>query len=205
MARTKKRRSAVDEVLGGASPVARKIRAQKEAARLARLEDGVSEGAGESPQSEASAPEVASPPIEAKPAVAPVAQPEPDAPPLRTKTVVARAVGEGRNSAQAKRRAAAGRPAKRKPAKRIPISGSEGDVWEGVCRTLSGCVGAKVTFAAASRAIWAMIAEIEDDLEAGEGPQLDKPAHADAVANAEFEMALQAYIHEVLVKASKKR
>ena len=38
-----KRRSAVDEVLGSASPVSMKMRAQQEAARRAREEDGVEE------------------------------------------------------------------------------------------------------------------------------------------------------------------
>ena len=193
-----KRRSAVDEVLGGASPVARKIRAQKEAARRARAEDGVLEAADVAPQAATSVEGV-------EPRVVEAPEPEPLAAPVRTRTIVARSPGEGRVSAHAKQRAAAGLKPKRKPAKRIPVSGNEGDVWEGVCRTLSGCVGAKVTFAAASRAIWSMIVEIEDSLEEHEAPLLDKPAHADAVANAEFEMALKTFVHEVLVKSSRKR
>ena len=174
----KQRRSAIDEVLGGASPVARKIRAQKEAARLAR-----EEGAASEEESDRKPPESAQAASSASTTGNSGGGVNRQEPPHRNRT----------KSGQVKRR----------PAKRIPVMGNEGEVWEDVCRTLSGCVGAKVTFAAASRAIWSMVVEIEDALNQFDAPQLAKPANADVLGNADFEDQLKEFIREVLVKGKR--
>lgn len=189
----KKRRSAVDEVLGSDSPVSMKIKAQQAAARRAREEDGLG-GASDA----TAKPEAPRKPL-TEPEVAPTAVAEE---PKRTarRSEKPRRSREARGAAKAE---AKGIKKKQKPAKRIPVTGTEGDVWEGVCRTMSSCVGAKVTFAAASRAIWSMIVDIEDDLERFDAPQLEKPAHADAVANADFEDQLRGFLLEVIQKSKR--
>ncbi len=186
----KKRRSAVDEVMGSDSPVSMKIKAQQAAARRAREEDGL-EGAS----STAATSETPRKPLtDPEPATAVVAE-EPKRIARRSENS-RRLRGAGNAELKSSKK-------KQKPAKRIPVTGTEGDVWEGVCRTMSSCVGAKVTFAAASRAIWSMVVEIEDDLERFDAPQLEKPAHADAVANADFEDQLRGFLLEVLQKSKR--
>ncbi|MEE9391180.1 MAG: hypothetical protein V3W41_01610 [Planctomycetota bacterium] len=181
-----KRRSAVDEVQGSDSPVSLKMRAQQAAARKAREEDGVGE-----------TPEVSPVATQRKPLTGEeTAAPRSEERRPKAKRRVMGAAGNGKVVAERGKK-------KQKPAKRIPVTGNEGDVWEGACRTMSACVGAKVTFAAASRAIWSMVVEIEGDLDRFEAPQLEKPAHADAVANADFEDQLRGFLLEVLQKSKR--
>lgn len=207
----KKRRSAVDEVMGSDSPVSMKIKAQQAAARRAREEDGL-EGASIT----SSASEVPRKPLTGPEPVAKAAAEKPREPIARrteAESSERRAAKRAEDRREAARRSQEaprnGKPQaqqgkkKQKPAKRIPVTGTEGDIWEGACRTMSSCVGAKVTFAAASRAIWSMIVDIEDDLERFDAPQLEKPAHADAVANADFEDQLRGFLLEVLQKTKR--
>lgn len=195
---SKRRRSAVDEVLGSASPVAGKIKAQQEAARRAREKDQIDERppSGERARSNGvSAEEPRHAPSRAQP--------------RKTREVEVRPVKRGGGAPTPTKRTDRTAPApvaagKRRPAKRIPITGNEGEVWEDVCTALSRQVGAKVSFAAASRAIWSMVAELEESFGHVEAPQLTRPANADWVGNADFEEQLKGYIRAVILKSGRR-
>ena len=173
------RRSAVDLVSGGEeSPLAKKMRAQKEAAAAARAADtgtDVDTAVVDEPEP---AP-VPTPRREPQKVPSPANKPPP------------------RRSGVAERRASANFEAS-KITKRVQVSREEARHWVSACEVLSQQVGAEVTYSVACRTLMALLVEAQDGLEKVRAPQLRRPANGDTLGFADFEAQLAEYLSEVL-------
>lgn len=175
----KGRRSAVDLVVGGGeeSPLAKKMRAQREAADAARNGDAGRPPVVDPPPRV----EVAHSAPEAKPAQAPETR-------LESRAASSSSVG----------RASAGYGKDQKITKRVQVSRDEAKLWENACAAITEEVGAEVTYSVACRTMMALLLEAQDMLPIVAAPQLRRPANGDTLGFADFEKQLGDYLLAVL-------
>ena len=171
----KKRRSAVDDVLGGESPIigtlARQLTTERPPETPAESGGGVA------------APEATE---------APVAAPKPAE--RATKPKQSRPI----KKTPKKRLVAANQAGGVRRAKRVLLSPEEESTVEELLMQLSTKAGVRVGFCLIPRARWYLLPESETTFGRVSSPSLSRPATQDADATAEFEEELKAWIIDVI-------
>lgn len=166
MAKTKTRRSAVEDVLGDDSPFLRTL---------------------------------------AKQAAQPSPKPELEAEPVRVQTRVelpaheikARAPSPARSHrpvVATNRSVIAKTPVANGKAKRLLVSIEEEQTMDELASKLGIAVGTKVQFSQVTRAMWALLLDVEDVMGSVRAPSLKRPSNGNTADLAEFESELSAYL-----------
>lgn len=165
MAKTKTRRSAVDDVLGDQSPFLSLLATEAAKPKPPRVSEPEPEILTREKQP--------IPEIKAKPSK-----------PARTH----------RPSAPAKRVIAVKRPVANGKAKRLLVSIEEEQTMDELASKLGMAVGTKVQFSQVTRAMWALLLDVEEVMDGVRAPSLKRPSNGNTADLAEFESELSAYL-----------
>lgn len=165
MAKTKTRRSAVDDVLGDDSPFLRTLAAQ-----------------------------AAQPKPQRPPEPEPKARTQTEQPIEEVKASSRTPARTHRPSAPAKRAIVAKRPAANGKAKRLLVSIEEEQTMDELASKLGMAVGTKVQFSQVTRAMWALLLDVEDVMDGVRAPSLKRPSNGNTADLAEFESELSTYL-----------
>jgi hypothetical protein len=165
MAKTKTRRSAVDDVLGDDSPFLRTL-----------------------------AKEVTRPKPQQSPESEPEAQTQAEQPTQEVNLRSSKLARPHRPNTSARRAISAKRPVANGKAKRLLVSIEEEQTMDELASKLGMAVGTKVQFSQVTRAMWALLLDVEEVMDGVRAPSLKRPSNGNTADLAEFESELSAYL-----------